>query len=592
MTRKTTPSNSFRVAHVLQNHADDIVEDYLCRLRDFDSPLLADSEQREGLKSQAKAVLEETAQILCGSEEHPILPENGLSDRIGNFRADREVHPSESLRAVSALTEAALSVVANVLPPSPTSREEIVGTAVAIQKSIMERVARASISYVDYLLRKVHEAYLDERWRIGRELHDEVAHSLAALSQSLETYEVLHVCGDSGGEDEFTKAKNAVRDVLRWVKDLSEELRNTSNAERLEVVLSDLLSSDLPPWVQSWISVKGNESLLPFYVRDEMFLILQEAIHLAATRQNVQEIRVELRITSTAVIVLVADDGECGDGECGDGKCGAGERRFIGAYAGLESMRARALLLRGTVKIDHEPGVETRTEVTLPLARRDYRRGAEVVAVNDPITVLLADGHEHFRKSVAEVLKAGTTNVRVEGEARNDSETVDLARRNNPDVVLLDLEIPLTGAKGLVYRLAEASPTSKVVVLAMYEDTGLADELLVSGASAYVVKGASREQLLSAIRAAKRGEKSIVLSVPRSKPKRLKVPLKERLSARQLEILTLAARGMSNRKIASTLHISEATVKRHLANIYAKLQVSSRNEAAEKALAEGLALQV
>lgn len=587
MTRKTTQSNSFRVAYVLQKHADDIIEDYLCRLRDFGSPLLADSEQCEGLKSQAKAVLEETAQTLCGSEERPILPEDGLSDRIGNFRAEREVHPSESLRAVSALTEAALSVVANVLPPSPTSREEIVGTAVAIQKSIMDRVARASITYVDYLLRKVHEAYLDERWRIGRELHDEVAHSLAALSQSLETYEVLHVCGGSGGEDEFTKAKNAVRDVLRWVKELSEELRNTSNAERLEVVLSDLLRSALPPWVQSWISVKGNESLLSSYVRDEMFLILQEAIHLAATRQNVQEIRVELRITPTAVIVLVADDGECGDGECG-----AGDRRFLGAYAGLESMRDRALLLRGTVKIDHEPGVETRTEVTLPLARRDYRRGAEVVAGDDPITVLLADGHEHFRKSIAEVLKAGTTNVRIEGEAKNDSETVDLARRKEPDVVLLDLEIPLTGAKGLVYRLAEASPTSKVVVLAMYEDAGLADELLVSGASAYVVKGASRDELLSAIRAAKRGEKSIVLSVSRSKPKRLKVPLEERLSARQLEILTLAARGMSNRKIAGTLHISEATVKRHLANIYAKLQVSSRNEAAEKGLAEGLALQV
>lgn len=580
MIGERTPSNSFRVARALQEHTDDIVEDYLRRLRILRSPLLAEPEAREGLESQAKVVLEDTARILRGPGDRPISPEDGLSDRIGQLRAESSVHPSESLRAVSALTEAALSVVANVLPPSPTSREEVAGTAVAIQRSIMDRVAQASIAYVDYLLRKVHEAYHDERWRIGRELHDEVAHSLATVSQGLEVYEVLEARSDPGAKAELSTAKEAVRNALRWVKDLSEELRSTGNGDRLEAVLSDLLSSDIPSRVQSWISVKGDEALLPSYVRDEMLLIVREAIRLAASRQGVREIRVELRTTPTAAVALVADDGERGDGEL----------RPLVDRAALESMQDRALLLRGTVKIDHEPGVGTRTEVTLPLARRGDRRGSEVSAGSPSLTVLLADGHDRFRKSVAEVLTAGPTNMRVVGEARSDAEAVVFARREEPDVVLLDLEIPLTGAKGTIHRLMEASPASKVVVLAMYEDTGLADELLTLGASAYVVKGASREELLSAIRAAVSEEKSVVLSVPRAKPKRLKVPLKERLSERQLEILTLAARGMSNRRIANNLHISEATVKRHLANIYAKLQVSSRKEAAEKALAEGLAL--
>ncbi|HEV8223737.1 MAG TPA: response regulator transcription factor, partial [Rubrobacteraceae bacterium] len=117
-------------------------------------------------------------------------------------------------------------------------------------------------------------------------------------------------------------------------------------------------------------------------------------------------------------------------------------------------------------------------------------------------------------------------------------------------------------------------------------------ELLAQGASGYLVKSASLEELLAAVRAAAhsplrpRGE-NVILAVPRSVLERVEERGEEEPSGRELEILLLAARGLSNRQIAASLTLSEATVKRHLANLYAKMDVGSRGEATRKALSEG-----
>jgi DNA-binding NarL/FixJ family response regulator len=201
--------------------------------------------------------------------------------------------------------------------------------------------------------------------------------------------------------------------------------------------------------------------------------------------------------------------------------------------------------------------------------------------------VLLADDHVLFREGIAEIFDA-QEGMRVVGEAENGLEAVAMVEREKPDVVLLDVEMPVMGAENAIEKILRASPSSKVLVLTMYDEPRLVRKLLDLGAHGYIVKNATREELVAAVRTVHRVEDRVVLSVSRSTADRLEGSKKNALSAREFEILLLIARAMSNSEISSYLHISNGTVKRHLTNIYAKLGVSSRSDAAKKALTSGL----
>jgi len=208
------------------------------------------------------------------------------------------------------------------------------------------------------------------------------------------------------------------------------------------------------------------------------------------------------------------------------------------------------------------------------------------VAAVGSIRVVLADDHKMFREGVREML-ATDEGIEVVGEAENGEEAVALAKRLHPDVMLLDVEMPVMGAQGAMDRLfGELSPPPRVVVVTMHDDPRLVRDLLARGASAYLTKSASLQELLSAVRSAAAGTGGDALVVPHEVLDRLGDEA-DILSDRELEVLLQAARGMSNRQIAGSLHLSEATVKRHLANIYPKLGVVSRTEAVRVALSNG-----
>ena len=203
------------------------------------------------------------------------------------------------------------------------------------------------------------------------------------------------------------------------------------------------------------------------------------------------------------------------------------------------------------------------------------------------IKVLLADDHALFREGIAEIF-AAEDDILVIGEAENGSEAIALAEGEKPDVVLLDVEMPVMGAERAIGGILRVSPSSKVLVLTMHDEPRLVRKVLAKGARGYIVKNATREELLTSVRTLARVNDRVVLSVSRSTAERLDGSEKNLLSSRELEVLLLMARAMSNRQIASHLHVSEGTVKRHLTNIYAKLGVSSRAGATKKALMSGL----
>ncbi len=178
----------------------------------------------------------------------------------------------------------------------------------------------------------------------------------------------------------------------------------------------------------------------------------------------------------------------------------------------------------------------------------------------------------------------------VIGEAENGREAVALAKRTRPDVVILDVEMPVMGAQTALKRMLDLSPPPKVVIVTVFADSRLVQELLALGASAYLSKGASMRTLLDTVRSVARGgdEENVIVSVPRETLHRNEEgDPGGGLTSREREILLLAARGLGNGRIGEDLHLSPTTVKRHLSNVYEKLGVHSRGEAVGKAISEG-----
>lgn len=350
-----------RAADILEAHSEEIVAAYERRLLDMDSPLVTEASMRERLKAQARPVLEDVARNLRGqrASSRAEREEDAMSADIGTARASEGVHASESLRAVAALSEAALTVVLKELPPPETSRNEVARVALTIQEGIMERAARASVSYVGYLLRKVHESHADERRRIGRELHDRVAHSIMVAFRSLELYEIYGARDPSKARGKLEDAKKAAQEALESARGLSSELRNYSAEEGLEVALSDYLRLVVPARVEARISVEGDESLLAPEIRDELFLIVREAIRNSVTHSGSRRIRVEVSITRDRVRAAVEDDGRGFEAEEVSDADGTG----------LGSMRERASLLGGTLGLTALPGSGTRVDISVPLPR-------------------------------------------------------------------------------------------------------------------------------------------------------------------------------------------------------------------------------
>ncbi|MEV6903119.1 response regulator transcription factor [Amycolatopsis sp. NPDC051372] len=203
------------------------------------------------------------------------------------------------------------------------------------------------------------------------------------------------------------------------------------------------------------------------------------------------------------------------------------------------------------------------------------------------VTLLIADDHPIVRDGLRGIF-TGEHGFEVLGEAANGAEAVTLAVSLKPDVVLMDLRMPGTDGVSAITELARLGNPARVLVLTTYDTDSDVLPAIEAGATGYLLKDAPREELFRAVRAAARGEAVLSPAVASRLMGQMRAPTKEPLSQREIEVLTLVARGSTNKDAAKKLFISEATVKTHLIHAYAKLGVKDRAAAVAVAFERGL----
>ncbi|MFC4854236.1 response regulator [Actinophytocola glycyrrhizae] len=203
------------------------------------------------------------------------------------------------------------------------------------------------------------------------------------------------------------------------------------------------------------------------------------------------------------------------------------------------------------------------------------------------IRVVLVDDHPVVREGLRGMLEA-EPDLTVVGEAGSGEEAVALARTVEADVILMDLRMRDLDGVGATARILAEHPARKVVVLTTYETDADILRAVEAGAVGYLLKDASRADLANAIRAAARGETVLAPSVAGRLVDQVRRPERQTLSAREVEVLGLVAKGLTNADIGRALHISEATVKTHLLRSFGKLGVSDRTAAVTTAMSLGL----
>lgn len=213
--------------------------------------------------------------------------------------------------------------------------------------------------------------------------------------------------------------------------------------------------------------------------------------------------------------------------------------------------------------------------------------------MSEAIRILLADDHTLFRDGLR-ALFGSLPDMEVVGEAATGTEAIALAEELQPDVVLMDIQMPELNGVEATRQIVQTSPHIGVIVITMFEDDDSVFAAMRAGARGYVLKGADQEEMLRAIRAVARGEALFGPAIATQLTRFFNTAPGEPITAfpnltdREREVLHLLAQGLSNQEIATRLTITVKTVRNHLSNIFSKLQVADRVQAIIRARDAGL----
>jgi NarL family two-component system response regulator LiaR len=213
--------------------------------------------------------------------------------------------------------------------------------------------------------------------------------------------------------------------------------------------------------------------------------------------------------------------------------------------------------------------------------------------MTENIRILIADDHAVVREGLRALIEV-ETGMELVGEAADGIEAVQKARSLHPDVILLDLVMPRMGGIEAIGEIKEEDPGARILVVTSFAEDDKVFPAIKAGALGYLLKDSTPRELIQAIRDVYQSEPTMHPTIARKLMRELQRPPKlppteEPLTERELEVLSLVARGLSNQEIGAKLFISERTVRTHVSNILSKLHLANRTQATLYALREGLA---
>ncbi len=334
-----------------------VLDAYVQRLTGLGSPLVRSEAIRDQCIEHATAILGDLEASLRAGYPHMVEDPSRLSRRIGVSRAAEGIPPSESLRAAAELFDVSMTTLcggaAEVCP------QATVAIAIALNAVIGRRLQEAASAYGDFMLERICEAYVEERRRIARDIHDRVAQNVVAAERNLEFY----LLGEPPRDDQrIVRARQALSQTVTSIRQVTADLRFVRPVEGLGAALRSYLETLDPEGVRWRVDVNGEDSGLPLGVRDQTYLVLCEAIRNAVAHAHPTGLQVTVAITSQDLRATVADDG-----------LGLDPKRAVTRTgSGLVSMRERAELLGGTLSVSSTPGCGTHVELLIPLEPKPY----------------------------------------------------------------------------------------------------------------------------------------------------------------------------------------------------------------------------
>ena len=419
----------------------------------------------------------------------------------------------------------------------------------------------------------VRAAVAAERARIAREMDDTVSKSLLGVSMVADALATARQADDRQVLDQqLTELARLARRAVSDARFVIDDLR--------EGVLGDEIRSVATGWgILTGIHVSlelAPGGTAPADVRGEIMAILREALRNVEQHARASRVRVLLRRTGQLLVVAVEDNG-------------AGHRMpadlamlQAAGCCGLAGVNERARRLGGRLIVESRPGRGTRVQVEMPAPAPLLSR---VASATSRVRVILADSNPVFRLGLRAALERAA-GIKIAAEADNGEDAAALVRRHHPDVLLLDIRMPLPDGPASILHLSQLT---QVVMLASADDADLVMEAAAAGASGCltsgeleqgelirVVMGAARQRPIPA-----RYALADAAGSPRADPGRtVSSPMDFR--PREREIMGLIADGLSNRQIAARLVITEKTVKNHICSIYQRLGVRERSQAVSR----------
>jgi signal transduction histidine kinase len=348
------------LAACLESRRGEILAAYEDRLEQSASQLRYDEAALSQLLAHAEEIIDEVAESLRSGHEVSGEGSRLLPRHIGAARGSAGVHPAEMIRSAAELfkilTSAAVDCAVDCAADAAGS--PLAFAVLAVNQSMSLRIREAITSYYGFLLHRLHQAQADERRRLARELHDRVNASIHIAHRRLELYEMSHGEDTAAADQHVEAARAALVQAMHDIRQLTADLRLSDPFQGLEKNLIRHLESAGVAGLATEVIVNGDESWLAPDVRDEVFLIIREAVRNALQHGHAQAIRIRVDIAPHELRASIDDDGAGFD---------PNRAAADAAGTGIASMNERAELLGGSIRLSSLVGKGTNVELHIPL---------------------------------------------------------------------------------------------------------------------------------------------------------------------------------------------------------------------------------